>query len=136
MARPEEDGTLPQGQASRAAGVLLQPRGQGSEGGFGHDGHRPRRVHLHEKSTTGIVLRAGSHVVRTQSSTQSAINLSSGESEVYGILKGSSAGLGLRSCLEDFGGSASYPIPVETDSTTARTIACRSDLGQTRHIAT
>eukprot|EP00972_Heterocapsa_arctica_P098263 14500606-Heterocapsa_arctica.AAC.1 len=55
------------------------------------------------RSTTGIVLRAGSHVVRTQSSTQSAISLSSGESEFCGILKGSSAGLGLRSCLEDFG---------------------------------
>eukprot|EP00972_Heterocapsa_arctica_P043674 6448306-Heterocapsa_arctica.AAC.1 len=75
------------------------------------------------KSNTGIVLRAGSQVVRTQSSTQSTINLSRGESEFCGILKGSSAGLGLCSCLEDFGGSATYPIPVETDSTTARTIA-------------
>ena len=40
------------------------------------------------KSTSGGVLKLGSHVIRTWSHTQSVIALSSGEAEYYGMVKG------------------------------------------------
>eukprot|EP00972_Heterocapsa_arctica_P103210 15210078-Heterocapsa_arctica.AAC.1 len=43
------------------------------------------------KSTSGGVLMHGSHCIRSWSTTQSVIALSSGEAELYGIVKGASA---------------------------------------------
>ena len=39
------------------------------------------------KSTSGGIIRLGSHVVKTWSTTQSVIALSSGEAEYYGMVK-------------------------------------------------
>ena len=55
------------------------------------------------RSTSGGVVMIGDHCVKTYSSTQDIIALSSGEAEYYGVVKGGSVGIGLRSMLGDFG---------------------------------
>ena len=46
------------------------------------------------KSTSGGVILMGRHILKTYSSTQPAISLSSGEAEFYGVVKAAGAGLG------------------------------------------
>ena len=42
----------------------------------------------------------GMHLIKTWSVTQSVVSLSSGEAEYYGLVKGASVGLGIRSMLK------------------------------------
>ena len=77
-------------------------------------------------------MRIGSHVIKGWSVTQSVIALSSGEAEYYGLVKGSSNAVGLRSISADMGIDMS--IKVKTDSSAAKGIASRSGLGKVRHI--
>lgn len=53
------------------------------------------------KSTSGGVVFFGSSPIRSYSSNQAVIALSTGESEFYGMLKGSSQAIGLRSLFAD-----------------------------------
>ena len=55
------------------------------------------------KSTQGGVVMLGGCCVKSWSSTQSLISLSSGESEFYGVVKGGSVGLGVQAMLKDMG---------------------------------
>ena len=86
------------------------------------------------KSSTGMVLRCGSHVVRTTSTTQATLKLSSGESEYNGIVKGASHALGMRSVLEDLGQNSNYSLDIGTDSTAARGMCNRKGIGKVRHL--
>ncbi len=45
----------------------------------------------------------GQHCIRTWSSTQPSVTLSSGEAEFYGLVKAAGAGLGHQSLLRDMG---------------------------------
>ena len=76
----------------------------------------------------------GSHLIKSGSSTQPIIALSSGEAELYALVKGASQATGLMSMLAD------YRIPVSAkvcvDSTAALGITHRVGLGKTRHIST
>ena len=74
----------------------------------------------------------GGHVVKGWSTTQAIIALSSGEAEFYGIVKGGSVGLGIKSVLEDLG--VRRKIRVNTDSSAAKGIVMRKGLGKVRHI--
>ena len=74
----------------------------------------------------------GSHVIKSWSSTQSNIALSSGEAEYYGLVQGASAALGIRSMLREVGVDAR--IRVSTDASAAKGIASRRGLGKVRHI--
>ncbi len=74
----------------------------------------------------------GNHAVKSWSTTQAIIALSSGEAEYYGIVKGSSVGLGIRSILRDLG--VELRIRVHTDASAAKGIASRRGLGKVRHI--
>ena len=76
----------------------------------------------------------GNHVIKTWSSTQAVIALSSGEAEYYGIVKGGTMGLGARSEMEDLGYTAR--IVIRTDASAAKGIANRRGLGKVRHIDT
>ena len=76
----------------------------------------------------------GSHCIRTWSSTQPSVTLSSGEAEFYGLVKASGAGLGHQSLLRDMG--LDVPVCVWTDSSAALGIATRSGLGKLRHLET
>ena len=74
----------------------------------------------------------GSHCLKTWSSTQAIIALSSGEAEFYGIVKAASVGLGMLSMQQDIG--IHTKLHVYTDAEAARGIATRRGLGRTRHI--
>ena len=74
----------------------------------------------------------GKHLIKSWSSTQSVIALSSGEAEYYGLVKGGSVGLGLQAVLRDF--NVEVNITVKSDATAAIAIASRRGLGKVRHI--
>ena len=84
------------------------------------------------KSTQGGVVMLGGCCIKSWSSTQSLISLSSGESEFYGVVKGGSVGLGVQAMLKDMGFDLS--LEVLTDASAAKGIASRRGLGKTRHI--
>ena len=83
------------------------------------------------KSTSGGVLKLGDQLLKTWSITQGIIALSSGEAEYYGLVKGSSVALGIKSLLEDLG--VETKILVNTDASAAKGIASRRGLGKVRH---
>ena len=74
----------------------------------------------------------GSHLLKTWSSTQSSIALSSGEAEFYGTVKAAGYGLAYQSLLADLG--VNMPITCFTDSSAAIGIASRQGLGKLRHL--
>ena len=65
--------------------------------------------------------------------TQTTVTLSSAESELSGICKGSSVSLGLLSIARDLG--FQWGLVVETDATAAIGISRRRGLGKVRHLA-
>ena len=75
----------------------------------------------------------GDHMVKSCSSTQSVIALSTGEAELYAINKSAANGLGAWSLLSDMG--LTLDIRVYTDATTGKSIASRRGLGKVRHIS-
>ena len=84
------------------------------------------------KSTSGGVVMLGNHLVKSWSSTQSVIALSSGEAEYYGLVKGASIGIGIRSMLSDF--AIPVSVVLHTDSSAAKGIGSRRGLGKLRHV--
>ena len=74
----------------------------------------------------------GRHCVKTWSTTQAVIALSTGEAEIYGLVKGGSQGLGARGIMIDLGVEVS--VVLNTDASAARGIALRRGLGKVRHI--
>ena len=75
----------------------------------------------------------GGCAVKSWSSTQSLIALSSGEAEYYGVVKASSVGLGIKSMMADLG--FRMDLAILTDASAAKGIASRRGLGKTRHVA-
>ena len=55
------------------------------------------------KSTSGGAVMVGARCLKTYSKTQSVVAGSSGESELYGIVKGTCEGLSILTLLADFG---------------------------------
>ena len=86
------------------------------------------------KSTSGGCIMLGAHTIKTWSSTQTSISLSSGEAEFNGVVRGAGAGLGYRSLLGDLGHQ--LPLRVWTDSSAALGICSRQGLGKLRHLDT
>jgi hypothetical protein len=74
----------------------------------------------------------GSHVIKTWSSTQKAVALSSGEAEVVAVVKGVSEAVGLRSLARSWG--IEYGIVVMCDSSAAIGIVGRRGVGRIRHL--
>ena len=74
----------------------------------------------------------GRHMTKSWSSTQANIALSSGEAEYYGLVKGASVAIGVRSMHEDMG--LKVRVRVSTDASAAKGIARRRGLGKIRHI--
>ena len=85
------------------------------------------------KSTSGGICSIGDHTVKSWSSTQSIIALSTGEAELYAINKSAATALGLQSLLNDLG--VSLDIKIFTDASTGKSIASRKGLGKVRHIS-
>lgn len=76
----------------------------------------------------------GQHCIRTWSSTQPSVTLSSGEAEYYGLVKAAGAGLGHQALMTDL--NVALPVRAWTDSSAAIGIATRSGLGKIRHLET
>ena len=76
----------------------------------------------------------GQHCIRTWSSTQPSVTLSSGEAEYYGLVKAAGAGLGHQALMNDL--EIDLPVRAWTDSSAALGIATRSGLGKIRHLET
>jgi hypothetical protein len=85
------------------------------------------------RSTSGGGLQYGTHTVKTWSTTQAIISLSSAESEYYGLVKGACQLLGIVALFKDFGISVQGRIHI--DSSAAKGIASRTGLGKVRHIS-
>ena len=86
------------------------------------------------KSTSGGCVMLGSHLIKSWSSTQASVALSSGEAEFNGVVRGSGVGLGFQSLLRDLG--VQVPLRVWTDSSAAIGICSRQGLGKLRHLDT
>ena len=86
------------------------------------------------KSTSGGCLLLGRHLIKSWSSTQGLISLSSGEAEFYGVTKASGIALGYKSLLRDLG--VKSKLRVWTDSSATVGICGRQGLGKLRHIDT
>ena len=84
------------------------------------------------KSTSGGAMYLGSHLVKSWIATQQVMALSSGEAELYAMLKGATQSKGLMSMMADFG--ESVEATVCSDASAAIGIAHRQGLGKTRHI--
>ena len=87
------------------------------------------------RSTTGVIVRRGQHLLRHSSTVQNVIGLSSAESEYYALTKGGCSGLGLQSLFADW--NLELQLSLHTDSSSAKAIASRRGTGKsTRHIQT
>ena len=74
----------------------------------------------------------GQHMIKSWSSTQSVIALSSGEAEYYSMVKGGSVGLGVQAMLREIG--ITIGLVLKCDASAAVGIVMRRGLGKVRHI--
>ena len=72
------------------------------------------------------------HCLKAWAKTQSIIAKSSGESELFGVIKGSSEGRGLVTLAVDFG--ADMKVRVHVDATAAKGMVERCGLSRVWHI--
>ena len=86
------------------------------------------------KSTSGGMLYRGRHLIKSWRTNQHVIALSSGEAELYAMMKGAAQVLGLVSMGRDFGEEMS--AIVRSDSSAALAISQRLGLGKVRHLQT
>ena len=75
------------------------------------------------RSTSGGLVMMGDHCVKSWSSTQPTLTLSSGEAELIGLTKSISYGLSVRSLCADLGFKVT--VEVESDATAAIGMASR-----------
>ena len=75
------------------------------------------------RSTTGVIVRRGQHLLRHSSTVQNVIGLSSAESEYYALTKIGCSGLGLQSLFADW--NLELQLSLHTDSSSAKAIASR-----------
>ena len=76
----------------------------------------------------------GKHCLKSWSSTQPSVSLSSGEAEFYGLVKASGIGLGFQALFKDF--NYQLPVTAYTDSSAAMGVVGRQGLGKLRHLDT
>ena len=87
------------------------------------------------RSTSGVLLRRGKHLLRHSCKVQHVIGPSRAESEYYALTKGPCAGFGLQSLFADW--ILKLQITLHTDSSSAKAVASRRGAGKsTRHIQT
>ena len=86
------------------------------------------------KSTTGISVMCGQHLLKCSSTLQSTVSLSSGESEFYAIVKAASTSMGIKELFREW--NVELDIVVLSDSSAARGMCSRRGLGKTRHVQT
>jgi hypothetical protein len=85
------------------------------------------------KSSSGGTICLGNHLLKAYSKTQAVIAKSSGESELYGVIRASTEALGVSTLLEDFG-VAGVKVRVGMDASAAMGIVQRRGLNKLRHV--
>ena len=73
----------------------------------------------------------GSRCLKTWSSTQDVIALSSGEAELYGIVKAATQGIGIQSLFRDLG--IDVGMHINSDASAAIAMTKRRGVGKVRH---
>ena len=86
------------------------------------------------KSTNGGCMLLNGVCMKSWSTTQAVVAISSGEAEYYAALKGASLALGFRSMAADLG--EDVKIVLRSDSSAAPGIGGRQGLGKLRHLET
>ena len=76
----------------------------------------------------------GEHVIKSWSTNQSVVALSSGEAEYYGLVEAASVALGIKSIGMDIGMEFAGKISIKADASAAIGIANRVGIGKVRHI--
>ena len=84
------------------------------------------------KSTSGGMVFRGDHLIKSWSTNQQTVALSSGEAELYAQVKGAAQTMGVVSLGQDLGELLSGIV--YSDSSAALGIATRQGLGKLRHI--
>ena len=79
------------------------------------------------KSTSAGCLMLGAHLLKSWSSTQPSISLSSGEAEYYGVVNAAGIAIGQQSLMQDLG--IKVGVRVWTDNSAAVGNCGRSGLG-------
>ena len=74
----------------------------------------------------------GDHTIKTWSTTQDVLALSSGEAEFYALVKCGSQALGLKEMMSDLG--LDLRVHLKTDASAALGIANRGGMGKVRHV--
>ena len=75
----------------------------------------------------------GSHLIRSYSKTQSVVAKSSGESELYAVIRASTEGLGIITLLKDLG-IKDAKVRIGMDASAAIGMAQRTGLNKVRHV--
>ena len=89
---------------------------------------------LSRKSTSGGAIMLGGHCIRTWSSTQGAIALSSAEAEFYALIDAALRAKWAQSVLGELGVPISPVAEACTDSAAAKSFVSRRGLGKMRHL--
>ena len=76
----------------------------------------------------------GGHVIKSWSTNQAVIALSSGEAEYYSLVKAGSVSLGIKALLSELGIEYDRPIDINSDASAAIGISNRVGSGKIRHI--
>ena len=74
----------------------------------------------------------GRHMIKSWSTTQNVVALSSGEAEYYGLVKGGAMGIGFKNMMSEMG--VTLGIRLKTDASAAKGIASRRGMGKVLHI--
>ena len=85
------------------------------------------------KSTTAGLVVFGGATLKSWSTTQKVIARSSGEAELYALIRGASEGLGVQALACEMG--VQVGVHVLTDSSAAVGTASRQGLGEVRHLS-
>ena len=84
-------------------------------------------------SSSGGTIALGNHLIKSHSKTQAIIAKSSGESELYGVIRASTESLGISTLLEDCG-VGGFNVRVGMDANAAIGIVQRRGLNKLRHV--
>ena len=86
------------------------------------------------RSTSGGAILVGRRALKTWSTTQPVVALSSGETEYYAMVDGATRGMGFKHTVDELGMETMVPR-LATDSSAAKSFSSRRGLGKMRHIA-
>ena len=86
------------------------------------------------KSTSGGLLMLGKHCIKTWSSTQGAVALSSAEAEFYAMIEAVIRGKGILNIMLEMGFLITERIQLFTDSSAAKSFVSRTGLGRMKHL--